>query len=882
MSVREAPEAEPTTEEKPTIFDVRPPTIPLDERFSEYQLTYLEERRDTYRASTANERKELCQHTVEHFIKEIEKTGRTLEKPERNGVGENVRTWYAQRGRSRNDLPTWTVHWTARQCFYRENMEKCKATWKELQEQALGRRATSEELDLDQMEDQDEDTPEPGGEGEAVAGNKAKPFSTFQAAISAEMAKLTDKEREKYEKMAIAWREHGPTAAEKKRLAEKNLRGWVRQFAKDVYNQMGARIVFLTVTMDFNFELGGGRAFKPHVRSWWEKSDVEGVYGRFVQKDMPLPPGEDEEGQEDQPKSNEVVLSLNKFGEPIIPNPENVPSAWKAHKYYVRLVRLLVKGFYACAKGVPLSKRSAGPPWNSITKDRSQFVADEYLPDDFGAFEDPNIMGVEKNQCLLRHWYSRQEAGLVPLRFHQYLIGTAFTPSEPRTVVSEPTTSESESATPPPAKRPTRKAAAKHKKDGAAKSKKDAANKSQDAVGADPGHQSEAEEPKVKPKPRKKGAKPHADANAEGLQAGVGGEDGEVPTGTPTPHADANAEGLQAGVGEGGEEVPIGEGIQEVLTQGGMSGVVPTGNGGESAAAAVAQDASGGMSGIDAAVPSAIRQDVGTPSVKSDAKGDIEMLGASEDGPVEGVEVGIKPSEALQELAKRRDERERAKARGRARLHLNATSLSGPGALSSELPKQSSAIAASQSNRDSAPPTPTSKLAMATSALTLQNTDAIPGLPSTSSPAHPTIDMATAQAVLALLQTHPNLLNMAKASGSTAQPIATQAGTPAIAPSPISRPPSDVEMDEDSDWTDNENKSRKKAGKQRAQAKKGKPKGKTAQSSSKSPRKPKNAGATAKESKEDKMLVETVEKYGRSGKRQSRKTEKALLLEKGR
>ncbi|KAF6763332.1 hypothetical protein DFP72DRAFT_1060502 [Ephemerocybe angulata] len=805
-----APPSPVSEEKKESILERPPPAIPLDERFTEYQLAYLQERRDTYRASTGDERKELCQHTVDHFVSEIEKTGREVTKPERNAVGENVRTWYAQRGRSRNDPPTWTVQWTARQCFYRENMDQCKDACMELYEEKLGRRATSEELDGDEDEDDLDESNTPDPEANPNDAKKVKPFNFFQAAITREMAKLTDKGREKYKKMAVEWRERGPSAEEKKRLAEKNLRSWVRQFSKDVYNQMGARIVFLTahvdtnddlhiVTMDFNFELGGGRAFKPAVRTWWEKNDPEGLYGRFVKSDMPGPPGEDGIDREDENRSNDIVLPINKFGEPIIPNPDTVPKHWKPHKWYVKLVCFIVKGFYASAKGIPVGPNNAGPPWNAIAKDTSSFIEEDYLPEGFGAFEDPNIMGVERNRSLLRHWYTRQEQGLVPLTFYQYLSGTSFVAREPREEIPE-AQSDSDSDTPPPPKCSRKKPVPKPKKQEVSH-KSGRSAKVQPASGEQ--HVSGG----------KSGGKSSGENDGKEGAASTGGSGKKGGSGAPSS--------------SGGIAVAAGAGVPSA-SGGGLAGKEGAG-------------ASSALGGVLA------RKEGAPQASPRGGSGDITM----ESSPaLAGLDVtSTKEHEDATKL-RRAKSKKKALATLWGRVVLSSDDESG------HVPAPETQSTPDEHLEDVPEPTTptTAKLVNAASALNL----ASPTVPKANSE----VDPSTIEALLKLLQARPDILNLA----------AGQSHTPSKAPQQhlqesSEKHDSDVEMADNDEGDHDSTDGAPPKGKKPARKGKGRPKKaktSTAVASGSKPATIKPTGAPSRRSKEDEMLMQVVEQHGRS------------------
>ncbi|KAF6751345.1 hypothetical protein DFP72DRAFT_850967 [Ephemerocybe angulata] len=436
----------PSSDGAPSKGSGKEKKIPLDERFNATQLSYLEESRETYRYSTAVQRKELCQQTYEKFIRDMEAMGRFPDKDEKAGVNENVRLWYQQRGRSRRDDIHWGILWVGRQVFYKENIPLVMATQRELYAEAVGVQASEVEVEppeLDAIGDEDGDN-----EDEVRDTRKPlKPFNFFQKALTIEWKKLSEEEQEKYHKLAIKWRKRGPNEEEKRRLAQYKLAEVMTEFCQNLYKQMGVRLVSLAsftdtkgqlgiTTLDFNNKIDGGRSFKSGAKRWWQDSNPELAYGNFIvaTKSGEAPGATD---------TKALVLKRNEYGEPILPDPKKVPRGSTAHRYYVKLLRAYVRGFYATARDVKPTSRLAAPPWGVLSRDIRSLIDEEYFPEKYCPLTDPGIIRVERAGKILKYWYKRQERGEIPLLFHSY-IGSdeKVHPAMPRTLRSASSESE--------------------------------------------------------------------------------------------------------------------------------------------------------------------------------------------------------------------------------------------------------------------------------------------------------------------------------------------------------------------------------------------------------------------------------------------------------
>lgn len=179
---------------------------------------------------------------------------------------QNVKLWYGQRARSRHGPMYWTINWTGRQVFYRENAALVLETQKTLYRLATGVKTSEESdepLDLHLVEE------------EEVFEDPTKPvelFHFFQRAVTAEWNALSTQERKAYEAKALVWRERGPRREERQlcvppsclrpailtsiqcSLAEKEAGRVLHQFSDNVYRQMGVRLYYLVSYEDTSGE----------------------------------------------------------------------------------------------------------------------------------------------------------------------------------------------------------------------------------------------------------------------------------------------------------------------------------------------------------------------------------------------------------------------------------------------------------------------------------------------------------------------------------------------------------------------------------------------------------------------------------------------------
>ncbi|KAJ2921527.1 hypothetical protein H1R20_g15567, partial [Candolleomyces eurysporus] len=407
----------------------------LDKVFTQCQLEYLLLYKWQYKEAGNQTRKDLVATCADHLIDAIKETGKVLRKTEEKNVSKNVKAWFIQRCRKQHVKSIWETRWSSRQ----ETGLDVSAGWD-----------INDEMDLELLED-DSDGSE-GGEGvqrerdwdeydaehsdkptnKAMDVNRQKvtPFHFLQCAITAEMSKLSSKEKEKYEHLADEWSKQGPTSEERAKLAEKDLGRLTRKSADTLLKQMGAQVVFLvtyqdtsdtiqTSMVDFN-GLYGHRSFKDQCTTVIKDSRIMKNFGYWAKDVTPkvdahLPPTIRKHGKPLLP------LSCNRDGHPILPDLTQCLDDEQEWTWYNRLIRTAVTIEYAWAAGTNPDKMN--PLWSKfVPKDRiREFIDAEYIPDDLvGVFKDPSAAGKMENHAVLQYWLTHQREGKHLLCFSHY------------------------------------------------------------------------------------------------------------------------------------------------------------------------------------------------------------------------------------------------------------------------------------------------------------------------------------------------------------------------------------------------------------------------------------------------------------------------------
>lgn len=203
---------------------------PLDNRFNQEQLELLVSRKDEYRHAGMKQRKELAFKTGQMIASRMIASGVDMSERHRAALFEvcphssvypfeiqmsdtlhpqNVKLWFAQRARSRKEPLQWTVHWSAREVFYKEQRDRVLQTQNRMYEDQTGTKAGEDTAGSGDLEDQPESL-------ELPKDQVPQPFHFFQRALTAEWEALTSKERDEYEEKAILWRSLGPGEEERR------------------------------------------------------------------------------------------------------------------------------------------------------------------------------------------------------------------------------------------------------------------------------------------------------------------------------------------------------------------------------------------------------------------------------------------------------------------------------------------------------------------------------------------------------------------------------------------------------------------------------------------------------------------------------------------
>jgi hypothetical protein len=222
-----------------------------------------------------------------------------------------------------------------------------------------------------------------------------------------------------------------------------------------MYNSLGVRYLFLaayetpeglvnTGIMDFNDDLGGGAAYMAKNANW----NMEGIdmdswnhHNRDYYNSEQIPASI----SSTKLPSSLIRLEQNEFGEPILPNPSQVPKGQTSRKWRQGLVRAFMTHHYckSSESKLPqnvhwlpaLASASERPiPWKKLLPRIGDCVEEEHLPAHLlSLLGEPSTMKDDQCYSLLGFWYTRQTTGLSPtFRFKKYLITDDLVEALPR------------------------------------------------------------------------------------------------------------------------------------------------------------------------------------------------------------------------------------------------------------------------------------------------------------------------------------------------------------------------------------------------------------------------------------------------------------------
>lgn len=106
-----------------------------------------------------------------------------------------------------------------------------------------------------------------------------------------------------------------------------------------------------------------------------------------------------------------ITLESNKYGEPVLPCPTDIPKGYIPSSYHQALTRTFLSMHYALAMG--LFETRVRVHWGAlVSKGVRTFIDEDYLPDDLAEqFDDPCRIGDKARLAMLMHWWDRQERG---------------------------------------------------------------------------------------------------------------------------------------------------------------------------------------------------------------------------------------------------------------------------------------------------------------------------------------------------------------------------------------------------------------------------------------------------------------------------------------
>ncbi|EAU90726.1 hypothetical protein CC1G_03995 [Coprinopsis cinerea okayama7 len=399
-------------------WKLTPPQIEILEGLRERYLLALHEPHKVQKVAKAGVQREAVAS-----IRSLHETanGKALSTNEKIALTRAVEKWFALYCKKRKAKEkAGTRDWSVRDVFVRET--------------------PSEEIQEKQMELWEE-----GKE----RGHNKRPFDYYQRAVTAFFNELSDTEIVELEQKAILWSNLGPPADVRLERAEGMYHKRNHAHALDLYRQGYIRLFILaawqtpdgrvwTAPLDYNHEMDGAPRFLDLMAQQIEESGIEELFGDYAKIVYPGDGGDPMRVLNTKGvRRARLVVRLNKYGEPIMSNPDNPPPGISSvRQWRIDLARAYFSHWYGRCSGQ--IKTNPTVPWSKIPHTSlDDFVASVYIPNHLRQhWKDPSKIDAGPLLEMLQHIYARQVAGEdPPFEFHQYLKDGRLMVRKPRKVM---------------------------------------------------------------------------------------------------------------------------------------------------------------------------------------------------------------------------------------------------------------------------------------------------------------------------------------------------------------------------------------------------------------------------------------------------------------
>ncbi|EAU92243.1 hypothetical protein CC1G_10129 [Coprinopsis cinerea okayama7 len=301
------------------------------------QLAYMREKLGDYDNVQGKARRRFLRSLTDHLCKEIanQNGGEEVSGDKRAAIGKGLRSWFRTNGtRKKREKKTYGTNWYTRLAYMKVHSRKVNA---------LAEQIVKGGVDLDKFleeyrSDEEEKVVEEGaksGRDPKTKGKKGEEsnwfFNHYQQAGTYLMSKLSEKELEKYERLAEKWNSEGPPPDIQAKMGDKHAAKKGYEFLKAVKKDYdcvgylllgwrGADGIPVAVELDINQELGRPENFGDQNEKLLNtcfkqfRSYVFEMFEHSGQQD-----GEKESGRVRGQRKDLMPMVRNSFGEPFLP-----------------------------------------------------------------------------------------------------------------------------------------------------------------------------------------------------------------------------------------------------------------------------------------------------------------------------------------------------------------------------------------------------------------------------------------------------------------------------------------------------------------------------------------------------------------------------------
>ncbi|KAH6867626.1 hypothetical protein BKA70DRAFT_1452844 [Coprinopsis sp. MPI-PUGE-AT-0042] len=345
-------------------------SAPKGYKFVASQIAFMRLKTEDYQKATKKEQERIEAEVARHLKEDVEElSSNRMSKAKWDLLREGVHQYFRQSlppvSASKAKRKVWTINWHARLVFQHLRCVAKRNIIKYLSRLLAQGADHPEPRDL--LDDKAEYVGNDGDDGleewaaielnkddDTVGHDTKDTFTKYQTATTLLFNALSDEEKAYFKKLATRWNEK-PPIDEQLRLAQKYAASRCFAFAKEMMDDMNARLYILlayrdakavpsAVELDFTERLGGGPGFKTLFKKQIVKSEITDIWRQFTGVTF------DED-----------------------------PKASKKGEWLIRVLRGYFVYHYAAALGAPKARRDV--PWLKLQARLRDYVSEDHIPD---------------------------------------------------------------------------------------------------------------------------------------------------------------------------------------------------------------------------------------------------------------------------------------------------------------------------------------------------------------------------------------------------------------------------------------------------------------------------------------------------------------------